>query len=67
MPDRAAGLLAQRVVDEVIFDVESSQLSALEDVFLHCDEEGVRTRVAIDFFPHVNSDITLDRVAARRC
>jgi exopolysaccharide biosynthesis polyprenyl glycosylphosphotransferase len=26
-----------------------------------CDEEGVRTRVAVDFFPHVNSTISLDR------
>jgi exopolysaccharide biosynthesis polyprenyl glycosylphosphotransferase len=56
-------LLAERVVDEVIFEVDSSKLAALEEVFLQCEEEGVRTRVAIDFFPHVNSDITLDRVA----
>jgi exopolysaccharide biosynthesis polyprenyl glycosylphosphotransferase len=55
-------LLARQVVDEVIFSVESGTLSELEAVFLRCDEEGVRTRVAIDFFPHVNSDITLDRV-----
>lgn len=55
-------LLASQVVDEVIFDVDSRKLAALEDVFLQCDEEGVRTRVAIDFFPHVNSDVTLDRV-----
>lgn len=55
-------LLARQVVDEVIFDVDSSKLPALEEVFLHCDEEGVRTRIAIDFFPHVNSEITLDRV-----
>lgn len=55
-------LLARQIVDEVIFDVDSTRLSALEDVFLECDEQGVRTRVAIDFFPHVNSDITLDRV-----
>ena len=26
-----------------------------------CDEEGIRTRVATDFFPHVNSRMTLDR------
>jgi exopolysaccharide biosynthesis polyprenyl glycosylphosphotransferase len=55
-------LLSRQVVDEVIFDVDSTKLSELEDVFLHCDEEGIRTRVAVDFFPHVNSDITLDRV-----
>jgi exopolysaccharide biosynthesis polyprenyl glycosylphosphotransferase len=55
-------LIAGKVVDEVIFDVDSSRLSSLEEAFLACDEEGVRTRVAIDFFPHVNSEITLDRV-----
>jgi exopolysaccharide biosynthesis polyprenyl glycosylphosphotransferase len=55
-------LLAARPVDEVIFDVNSSRLAELEEVFLQCDEEGVRTRVAVDFFPHVNSEISLDRV-----
>lgn len=61
-PKTLPKLLAEQVVDEVIFDVDSSRLSKLEEVFLQCDEEGVRTRVAIDFFPHVNSDVTLDRV-----
>jgi len=55
-------LLAGQIVDEVIFEVDSSRLSSLEEVFLECDEEGVRTRVALDFFPHVNSEVTLDRV-----
>jgi len=54
--------LAERIIDEVIFNVDSSRLSALEEIFLLCDEEGVRTRIAVDFFPHVNSEITLDRV-----
>jgi exopolysaccharide biosynthesis polyprenyl glycosylphosphotransferase len=56
-------LLARQVVDEVIFAVDSGKLSALEEIFLRCDEDGVRTRIAMDFFPHVNSDMTLDRVA----
>lgn len=60
--ERIPALLRQHVIDEVIFDVESNCLSALEPVFLQCDEEGVRTRIAIDFFPHVNSEVTLDRV-----
>jgi exopolysaccharide biosynthesis polyprenyl glycosylphosphotransferase len=59
---RLPKLLAGQVVDEIIFDVDSSKLPGLEEVFLLCDEEGVRTRVAVDFFPHVNSDVTLDRV-----
>ena len=48
-------------MDEVIFAVGSESLAELEEVFLMCDEEGVRTRVAVDFFPHVNSTVSLDR------
>jgi exopolysaccharide biosynthesis polyprenyl glycosylphosphotransferase len=54
-------ILRQHVVDEVIFAVGSESLSELEEIFLMCDEEGVRTRVAVDFFPHVNSTVSLDR------
>ncbi len=57
-------LLKRHVIDEVIFAVDSSQLADLEDVFLLCDEEGVRTRVLVDFFPHVNSEVYLDRLGA---
>ena len=39
------------VVDEIIFAVDSQILAELEGVFLLCDEEGVRTCVAVDFFP----------------
>ncbi len=55
-------LLHENVVDEIIFAVESRKLAALEDIFLLCDEEGVQTRVAIDFFPHLNSRVYLDRL-----
>jgi FlaA1/EpsC-like NDP-sugar epimerase len=55
-------LLRTRVIDEVFFAVESQRLGEMEDVFLACDEEGVQTRVAVDFFPHVNSDIYLERL-----
>lgn len=57
-------LLRRRVIDEVIFAVDSRKLAELEDVFLRCDEEGVRTRVLVDFFPHVNSDVYLDRLGS---
>ena len=56
-----AGILRQHVVDEIVFAVGSQSLADLEEVFLLCDEEGVRTRVAVDFFPHVNSTVSLDR------
>jgi len=55
-------LLRQRVIDEILFAVDSRRLAELEEVFLLCDEEGVRTRVAVDFFPHVNSRVYLDRL-----
>ncbi len=54
-------ILRQHVVDEIIFAVGSESLADLEEVFLLCDEEGVRSRVAVDFFPHVNSTVSLDR------
>ncbi len=57
-------ILRQHVVDEIIFAVGSESLADLEEAFLLCDEEGVRTRVAVDFFPHVNSTVSLDRFAA---
>ena len=57
-------MLRQHVVDEIIFAVDSGSLADLEDVFLLCDQEGIRTRVAVDFFPHVNSTISLDRLDA---
>ncbi|MEO7143066.1 MAG: sugar transferase [Bryobacteraceae bacterium] len=55
-------LLRGQVIDEIIFAVGSSRLAELEETFLLCDEEGVRTRVAVDFFPHVNSEVYLDRL-----
>jgi exopolysaccharide biosynthesis polyprenyl glycosylphosphotransferase len=54
-------ILREHVVDEILFAVGSESLVDLEEVFLLCDEEGVRTRVAVDFFPHVNSTVSLDR------
>ena len=57
-------ILRRQVVDEIIFAVGSENLADLEEIFLLCDEEGVRTRVAVDFFPHVNSTVSLDRFGA---
>jgi exopolysaccharide biosynthesis polyprenyl glycosylphosphotransferase len=57
-----AELLRRHVIDEIIFAVDSSKLSSMEEMFLRCDEEGVRTRVVVDFFPHVNSQVYLDRL-----
>ena len=55
-------MLRRDVIDEIIFAVDTGRLKELEEVMLLCDEEGVRTRVAVDFFPHVNSQVYLDRL-----
>ena len=52
------------MIDEIIFAVDRGSILDMEDVFLRCDEEGVRTRVVVDFFPHVNSQVYLDRLGA---
>ncbi len=57
-------LLREHIIDEIIFAVDSRRLAELEEVFLLCDEEGVKTRVAVDFFPHVNSQVYLERLGA---
>lgn len=57
-------LLRRQVIDEIIFAVDSRRLAELEEVLVLCDEEGVRTRVAVDYFPHVNSEIYLERLGA---
>jgi exopolysaccharide biosynthesis polyprenyl glycosylphosphotransferase len=56
-------LLRQQVVDEVIFAVDRDRLPEMEGIFLQCDEEGVRTRVVVNFFPHVNSEVYLEQLA----
>jgi exopolysaccharide biosynthesis polyprenyl glycosylphosphotransferase len=57
-------MLSKHVIDEIHFAVDSDKLPALEEVFLWCDEEGVCSRIAVDFFPHVNSNIALERLGA---
>ncbi len=57
-------LLGQQVIDEVFFAVDTSQLRDLEDEFLLCDLEGVRTRVPVDFFPHLTSKVSLETLGA---
>jgi len=57
-----AGILGRQVVDEIVFAVDSQRLAELEDVFLLCEEEGVRTRLHVDFFPHIHSRVGLEQL-----
>ncbi len=53
-------LLATKVVDELIFAVDSRRLAELEDLLLLCEEEGVRTRLHVGFLPHVRGRTELE-------
>ncbi|MBI3934104.1 MAG: sugar transferase [Acidobacteria bacterium] len=55
-------MLEDHIVDEVLFAVSKARLEKMEDLFLTCEEQGVKTRVLLDFFPHFHSEITLDRL-----
>jgi exopolysaccharide biosynthesis polyprenyl glycosylphosphotransferase len=55
-------LLRRHVIDEVIFAVAKEKLEKLEEAFLLCEEEGVKTRVLLSFFPHVISTVYLERL-----
>lgn len=52
--------LESQVLDEIIFAVDSGDLRSLQEIFLECDEEGIRTRIAVNQFPHVNSEMYLE-------
>ncbi len=53
-------VLTNHIVDEVIFVVPKEALARLEEIFLVCEEEGIKTRVMLSFFPHVTSKIYLE-------
>jgi len=57
-------LMSKHVIDEIHFAVDTEKLASLEEIFLWCDEEGVCSRIAVDFFPHVNSSVALERLGA---
>ena len=61
--DELRPMLANRVIiDEIHFAVDSAVLPALEPVFRWCQEEGVCSRIAIDFFPQVNGYMDLEQI-----
>lgn len=60
--DQLREILRRHVIDEVIVAVAKDQLDLLEQAFLICEEEGVRTRLLLSFFPHVISKVSLERL-----
>jgi exopolysaccharide biosynthesis polyprenyl glycosylphosphotransferase len=58
-------LLRGHVIDEVIFAITKDELERLEESFLACEVEGVRTRVLLTFFPHVISRVYLEHLGEK--
>ena len=56
---RLRELLREQVIDEVIFAVSKNEL---QEAFLIAEEEGVKTRVVLSFFPQVLSKVHLERM-----
>ena len=57
-------MLRADVIDEMIFAVEPETLGDLEELFFVCAEEGVRTHVVVDFFPHVHGEVYFEHFGA---
>lgn len=64
--DALPDMLRRHVIDEIVFATDGQHLTELRDVLILCDEEGVRTRIDVDFFPHVNSRVHLERLGNSR-
>jgi exopolysaccharide biosynthesis polyprenyl glycosylphosphotransferase len=59
---RLPEILRQQVVDEIVFAMGPGRLADLEETFLLCEEEGVRTRIHVEFFPHARKRVDLERL-----
>jgi exopolysaccharide biosynthesis polyprenyl glycosylphosphotransferase len=58
-------LLRRQVIDEVIFVVGHEEIEKLGDTFLICEEEGVKTRVLLSFFPQAVSNVYLEQLGSK--
>jgi exopolysaccharide biosynthesis polyprenyl glycosylphosphotransferase len=54
------GIVENTVVDDVIFAVHRRDLDRLEDLFLSLQEQGIRTRIALDLFPHTRAQVQIE-------
>ncbi|HWM90533.1 MAG TPA: sugar transferase [Thermoanaerobaculia bacterium] len=55
-------IVESNVVDDVIFAVHRREMDRLEDLFLSLQEQGIRTRFAMDLFPHTRARIELEEL-----
>ncbi len=55
-------IVENNVVDDVIFAVTRRDLDRMEDLFLSLEEQGIRTRFAMDLFPHTHARVELEEL-----
>jgi exopolysaccharide biosynthesis polyprenyl glycosylphosphotransferase len=55
-------IIESNVVDDVIFAVSRRDLDRLEDLFLSLQEQGIRTRFAVNLFPHTQARVELEEL-----
>jgi len=55
-------LLEQEIIDEVIFAVPQEELRNMEKWMLFCEEQGITTRIVLNFFPYLISKTYLEEL-----
>ena len=55
-------IVESNIVDDVIFAVHRRELDRLEDLFLSLQEQGIRTRFALDLFPHALARVEMEEL-----
>ena len=55
-------IVEANVVDDVIFAVHRRELDRLEDLFLSLQEQGIRTRFAMNLFPHTRARVDIEEL-----
>ena len=58
-------VVSEHVVDDVFFAVTPNELPALRAIFEALQEQGIRTRIALDLLPPAHSRVQLDSLAGR--
>ena len=60
--DDLARIVEDNVIDDVIFAVHRRELDRLEDLFFSLQEQGIRTRFAMNLFPHTRAKVEIEEL-----
>jgi exopolysaccharide biosynthesis polyprenyl glycosylphosphotransferase len=55
-------LVEENVIDDVFFCLSRRDLDQMEDLFLALQEQGIRTRFAVNLFPHTKARVKMEDV-----